>query len=94
MLMEMTDDQIGCQINKTMTENQKNALMWGGIAVLGYILLRPSFKPLTSSPKSKKMAMSCGEGQKLVKEDYGDDYRCVPVGGELPQNLESVQINL
>lgn len=81
----------------TITEKQKKMLMWGGIAVVGYILLRPSFKLMTSSPKSKKMAMSCGEGQKLIKADYGDTYRCVPVGGELPQsqpyNLESVQLN-
>jgi hypothetical protein len=50
---------------------------------------------MTSSPKSKKMAMSCGEGQKLEKVDYGDEYRCVPVGGEIPpSNLESVQVNL
>jgi len=78
----------------TINEKQKKMLMWGGIAVLGYILLRPSFKLMTSSPKSKKMAMSCGEGQKLIKVDYGDEYRCVPVGGEMPQNLESVQVNL
>jgi hypothetical protein len=78
-----------------MTEKQKKYLMWGGIVVLGYILFRPSFKLMTSSPKSKKMAMSCGEGQKLEKVDYGDEYRCVPVGGEIPpSNLESVQVNL
>lgn len=78
----------------TLTEKQKKYLVWAGIAVVGYILLRPSFKLMTSSPKSKKMAMSCSEGQKLVKADYGDSYRCVPVGGELPKNLESVDINL
>jgi len=80
-----------------MTKQQKKYLIWGGIAVVGYILLRPSFKLMTSSPKSKKMAMSCSEGQKLEKVDYGDEYRCVPVGGELPQSqpyvLESVQLN-
>lgn len=78
-----------------LTGKQKKYLIWGGIAVLGYLLIRPSLKLMTSSPKSKKMEMTCGEGQKLVKADNVDEYRCVQVGGELPpsQQLESVQLN-
>lgn len=84
-----------------LTEKQKKLLFWGGIAVLGYLIIRPSFKLMTSSPKRLKIAMSCAENEELVKSEIGEEYKCVPKGGELPQSqpytlegtLESVQIN-
>jgi len=80
-----------------LTEKQKKWLLWGGIGVAAYLILRPQFKLMTSSPKSKKIEMSCGEGQKLVKSEMGDTYDCVAENGELPQSqpyvLEGAEIN-
>jgi hypothetical protein len=73
-----------------MEKQTKQLLTIGAVAVAAYWLWRNSKKVTTASSSEDKMAMTCAEGEKLTKTDYG--MRCIPVSEVVPGPMPKVDV--
>ena len=73
-----------------MNKQTKLYLGIGAAALAAYWLWKNSKKITTASSAEDKMKMTCAEGEKLTKTEYG--MRCIPVSEVVPGPMPSVDL--